>query len=231
MDVDPEAMRAYGVTLEQVFEAVRMSNADVGARTIEINRVEYVVRGVGFVTEPRGSRSDGRGHARATCRCACETWPRCLGPALRRGALDKEAPKRWAAWSSCATARIPLAVIERVKEKIERDRAGSARARTLPTARVSQVTVVPFYDRTGLIHETLGTLQHALACEILVTIIVVLVMVRHLRSFAAHPGLLPLAVLLCFIAMKVPGRRRQHRGPDGHRHRHRHHGGHGDRAD
>ena len=49
IDVDPDALRANGVTLAQVFQAVRLSNVDVGARTIEINRAEYIIRGLGFL--------------------------------------------------------------------------------------------------------------------------------------------------------------------------------------
>ncbi|HEG43315.1 MAG TPA: efflux RND transporter permease subunit, partial [Phycisphaerales bacterium] len=70
---------------------------------------------------------------------------------------------------------------------------------------ISKVNVVPFYDRTGLIYETLGTLQKALSEEILITIIVVILMVMHLRSSLLVSGLLPLAVLMCFIAMKLFG--------------------------
>jgi len=77
--------------------------------------------------------------------------------------------------------------------------------KTLPDGTVSQVRIVPFYDRTGLIYETLGTLNTALTEEILVTIIVVIVLVVHLRSSVLISGLLPLAVLMCFIAMKVGG--------------------------
>ena len=69
----------------------------------------------------------------------------------------------------------------------------------------SQIRVVPFYDRTGVIYETLGTLNTALTEEILVTIIVILVMVLHLRSSMLISALLPLAVLMCFIAMKTFG--------------------------
>ena len=72
-----------------------------------------------------------------------------------------------------------------------------------PDGRASQVTIVPFYDRSGLIHETLGTLSTALMLEILITVIVVILMVRHLRSGLMVAGLLPLAVLLCFIGMKL----------------------------
>jgi Cu(I)/Ag(I) efflux system membrane protein CusA/SilA len=72
-------------------------------------------------------------------------------------------------------------------------------------ATISQVNIVPFYDRTGLIYETLGTLYTALSEEILITIIVVILMVMHLRSSILISGLLPLAVLMCFIAMKFFG--------------------------
>jgi Cu(I)/Ag(I) efflux system membrane protein CusA/SilA len=72
-------------------------------------------------------------------------------------------------------------------------------------ATISQVNIVPFYDRTGLIYETLGTLYTALSEEILITIIVVILMVMHLRSSILISGLLPLAVLMCFIAMKTFG--------------------------
>jgi len=96
----------------------------------------------------------------------------------------------------------PLAAIKNVKQKIEEISAGLPK-KTLPDGTVSQVTVVPFYDRTGLIYETLGTLNSALTEEIMVTIIVVLVMVMHMRSSVLISGMLPLAVLMCFIAMKM----------------------------
>ncbi|MCH7925103.1 MAG: efflux RND transporter permease subunit, partial [Planctomycetes bacterium] len=77
--------------------------------------------------------------------------------------------------------------------------------KTLADGTVSQVKIVPFYDRSDLIYETLGTLSDALLQQILVTIIVVVVMVRHLRSSILISGLLPLAVLMCFIAMRATG--------------------------
>ncbi|KKL59907.1 hypothetical protein LCGC14_2210620, partial [marine sediment metagenome] len=70
-------------------------------------------------------------------------------------------------------------------------------------AKLSQVTIVPFYDRTGLIYETLGTLNDALGQEILITFIVVVLMVMHLRSSVLIGMMLPLAVMLCFVTMKT----------------------------
>jgi Cu(I)/Ag(I) efflux system membrane protein CusA/SilA len=96
----------------------------------------------------------------------------------------------------------PLEAIKNVKKKIEEISPGLPK-KTLSDGTVSKVTIVPFYDRTGLIYETLGTLNTALTEEILVTVIVVIVLVLHLRSSILISGLLPLAVLMCFIAMKI----------------------------
>ena len=86
----------------------------------------------------------------------------------------------------------PLEVINSVKAEIEKIAEGLP-SKTLEDGTVSKVTIVPFYDRTGLIYETLGTLNKALVEEILITIIVILVMVMHLRSSILISALLPLA--------------------------------------
>ena len=202
IDVDPDAMRAFGVSLEQVFDAVRMANRDVGARTIEINRVEYVIRGVGFVKSLEDLENAviaARDHVPVYVKNVAAV---AKGPALRRGALDKEGAEAVGGVVVVRYGSNPLEVIQNVKEKIAEIAPGLPR-KTLPDGRISQVTVVPFYDRTGLIEETLGTLDKALEEEVLVTIAVILVMVAHLRSAALISGLLPLAVLMCFIAMKL----------------------------
>ena len=90
------------------------------------------------------------------------------------------------------------------KDKIKEISPGLPK-KILPNGVESQLTIVPFYDRTQLIYETLGTLNTALVEEILVTVIVVLLMVAHLKSSMLISGLLPLAVLMSFIAMKQFG--------------------------
>ncbi len=204
IDVDPDAMRAHGVTLDEVFMAVKMSNVDVGARTIEVNRVEYIIRGLGFI-ETLEDVEDAvvkvndnvpiyvRNVANVT-----------LGPGLRRGVLDKAGAEAVGGVVVVRYGENPLAAIKNVKEKIEEISPGLPR-KTLADGTVSQVKIVPFYDRSGLIYETLGTLSDALLQQVLVTIIVVVVMVRHLRSSILISGLLPLAVLMCFIAMRTTG--------------------------
>lgn len=205
VDVDPDAMRAYGVTLDQVYDAVKAANIDVGAKTLEINRVEYFIRSIGFIKELEDIRN-------SVIRVKSDNVPVLVkhvanvktGPASRRGALDKGGASVAGGVVVARYGDNPLAVINNVKEKIE-EIAPSLPSKTLSDGTVSKVTVVPFYDRTGLIYETLGTLYNAISQEILVTVVVVLLMVMHLRSSMLISGMLPLTVLLCFIGMKAFG--------------------------
>lgn len=202
VDVDPDAMRAYGVSLQEVFHAVKMANIDVGARTIEVNRVEYVIRGLGFIKGLKDLEMSVVKTYKDTPIFIKDIANVSLGPALRRGALDKEGTEAVGGVAVVRYGDNPLETIKNVKAKIEEIKEGLPK-KTLEDGTVSQVTVVPFYDRSGLIHETLGTLNSALGQEILVTMIVVIVMVMHLASSLLISGLLPLAVLMCFIAMKL----------------------------
>ena len=202
IDVNPIAMREHGIQLTDVFNAVRQSNLDVGARTIEVNRVEYMVRGLGFIKSLEDieytvvkSENNVPIYIKDVAHVA-------LGPALRRGVLDKEGAEAVGGVVVARYGENPLATIKSVKEKIKEISPGLP-SKTLADGTVSQVMIVPFYDRTGLIYETLGTLNHALRDEILITIIVILVMVMHFRSSLLISSMLPLTVLVVFIGMKL----------------------------
>ncbi len=204
VDVDPDALRTFNIALHEVFDAVRTSNLDVGARTIEVNSVEYVIRGLGFIEsldDLRKTVITQRDHVPITLEQVAEIE---FGPALRRGALEKAGAEAVGGVVVARYGENPLAVIKRVKDTIVDISAGLPR-KTLEDGTESQVSIVPFYDRTGLINETLGTLENAVRQQILVTIIVVLLMVLHLRSAALISGVLPLAVLFAFICMRFSG--------------------------
>jgi len=204
IDVDPDAMRAYDIALGDIFKAVKASNMDVGARTIEINKVEYIIRGLGFIEE----LSD----VEKTVIKVNDNVPIYIkdvakvsfGPALRRGALDKGGAEAVGGVVVVRYGFNPLEAIKNVKKKIEEISPGLPQ-KTLADGTVSQIEIVPFYDRTGLIYETLDTLNTALTEEVLVTVIVVIVLVLHLKSSILIGALLPLAILMCFIAMKTFG--------------------------
>lgn len=202
IDADPDAMRAYGVKLEDLANAVRMSNMDVGARTIEVNRVEYLIRGIGFVKTLADLESAVVGVRKNVPVTVRQVANVTIGPAYREGALDKEGVEAVGGVVVVRFGANPLAAIKNVKKKIAEISPGLPR-KTLRDGTVSRVTIVPFYDRTGLIYETLGTLNTALLEEILITIIVIILMVMHMRSSALISSLLPIAVLMTFIAMKL----------------------------
>jgi Cu(I)/Ag(I) efflux system membrane protein CusA/SilA len=203
VDLDPVAMKARNVSLMQVVKAIRQSNLDVGANTVELNLVEYYVRGLGYVKSLEDIEQ-------AVVRVVDNVPVRIrdiahvnIGPAPRghSGFLDKGGAE---AVGGVVVARYgdnPLHVIEQVKKKIIEISPGLP-TKTLSDGRVSKVTVVPFYDRTDLIYETLGTLYEAINLQLLVTVIVIMVMVVNLRASLLISALLPLAVLMCFVLMR-----------------------------
>lgn len=251
VEVDPDALAVYGVTLRDVLEAVENANLDVGAGVLEENRVEYVVRGRGLIAgvedlEQAVVKVGPRG---VPVRLADVAAVR-QGPAPRRGALTVAGGEAVGGVVVVREGANPLTTIRNVKKAIAElapglparavvdwRRADRGRVEAFADAQgfaafaggrlnhagwvswlratpregwpewvtLSQLTVVSFYDRTGLIRETLATLNDALLQQILITILVVVVMVAHLRAAAVISATLPLSVLGAFIAMKLAG--------------------------
>ena len=160
IDVNPDAMRAHGVTLADIFGSVQRSNVDVGARTIEINRVEYIIRGRGFIKTLKDIEDIVVKVNRNVPIRIKDVAHVALGPALRRGALDKEGAEAVGGVAVVRYGENPLQTIKNLKRKIKEISPGLP-TKTLANGQISQVTIVPFYDRSGLIHETLETLYTA----------------------------------------------------------------------
>lgn len=204
VDVNPELMRQYNIGLHHVVKAVKESNKDIGAQTLEINQAEYLVRGLGYVKSISDIENAVVTSEDYTSIKIRDIGKVSLGPATRRGLLDKEGAEVVGAVVVARYGANPMEVINNVKEKINELSAGLP-SKVLADGRTSQVTIVPFYDRTELIQETLGTLNEALTLEILITILVIIIMVFNLRASILISGLLPVAVLMVFIAMKLFG--------------------------
>lgn len=204
VDVNPDAMRAHNITLPEVYNAVKMSNIDIGAGVLELNRVEYTIRGLGFVKSVEDIENSVVKVNNNVPLFIKDIGSVTLGPAARRGALDKEGAEVVGGVVVVRFGENPLQVIKNVRNRIEEIAPGLP-TRKLDDGSVSQVRIVPFYDRTELIHETLDTLNKSLVEEIFVTIIVVIVMMNHLVGSLLISSVLPLAVLLTFIVMKLVG--------------------------
>ena len=204
VDVNPELMRQYNIALHQIVKAVKESNKEIGAQTIEINRAEYLVRGLGYVKSIADIENAVVISEDFTPIRIKDIGKVSLGPGTRRGLLDKEGAEVVGAVVTARYGANPMEVITNVKEKINEISSGLP-SKVLADGRTSQLTIVPFYDRTELIQETLGTLNEALTLEILITILVIIIMVFNLRASILISGLLPVAVLMVFIAMKLFG--------------------------
>jgi len=204
VDIDPGAMKAHGVNISQIMEAIKNSNLDIGARTIEFNRVEYLVRALGYI----GSLEDleksvvaVNNHVPIRLKDVARVN---FGPATRRGGLDKGGAEAVGGVVVARYGANPLHTIDHVKDRIAEIAPGLP-SKTLEDGTESKVTIVPFYDRTGLIKETLGTLEEAISLELLISILVVIVLMLNLRSSFLVSSLLPLGVLVAFIAMRQFG--------------------------
>ncbi|MFY0593946.1 efflux RND transporter permease subunit [Roseivirga sp.] len=204
IDVDPAAMEGFDVNLADVVKAVRESNQDIGAKTLEINQVEYLVRGLGYVKSLADLENSVVKSTNNTPIRIKDIARVSLGPASRRGALDKSGAEAVGGVVVARYGANPIEVIDNVKAKIEEVSIGLP-TKFLADGTQSKLTIVPFYDRTKLIKETIGTLEEALSLEVIITILVVLVMLLNLRASILVSSLLPIAVLMCFIAMRYFG--------------------------
>jgi len=201
VDVNPDALKAYNIPLHKVMMAVQKSNRDVGAKTIEINQAEYLIRGLGYIKSIEDlEKAVVSVQDNVPIRIKDIAVVK-LGPATRRGALDKDGAEVVGGVVVARYGANPLEVINNVKDKIKEFSPGLPK-KTLEDGVESQLTIVPFYDRSELIYETLGTLEEALSLEILIAILVVIIMVLNLRASFLISSLLPIAVLMVFIAMR-----------------------------
>src|SRR5512133_2156089 len=204
VDLNPEALKAYNVSVMDVMTAVQKSNLAIGAETMELNNVEYIIRGLGYVKsldDLELSVVAVRNNIPVRIKDVSRV---SFGPAARRGGLDKAGSEAVGAVVVARYGSNPMDVINNVKTKIKEIEAGLPQ-KTLPDGTISKVTIVPFYDRTGLIKETIGTLESALSHEILISIIVIIILVLNLRASLIVAGLLPIGVLMTFILMHFFG--------------------------
>lgn len=201
VEVDPDRLRYHNIPLGKVIAAVKASNIDVGAKTVEKGGMEFIVRGKGFIgagrTEPE--TIDQINNTVVVTRDGIPIRVRDLaqvqaGPSFRRGALDLNGSEAVGGVVVMRYGENPRDVIERVKAKI-----------AALESELDGIQIHGVYDRTLLIDETIGTLTSALAEETLITIVVVVLFLLHVRASLIIAITLPMAVLMSFAAMKWYG--------------------------
>jgi Cu(I)/Ag(I) efflux system membrane protein CusA/SilA len=203
IDVDPNKLFAHRVSLADVYEAVRRSNIDVGAKVVENAGYEFFVRGVGFIKSVADIENIVIRQEGGTPIFVKNVATVQIGPEFRRGLLDKGGREAVGGVVTMRYGENPLRVIERVKNKIAEIEPG-LRA-TLADGNQVPVKIVSFYDRTDIIHETMDTLREALSEEAIVAGVVVMIFLLHLRSSVTILPTLPMSVAISFIVMYYLG--------------------------
>ncbi|MBV07868.1 MAG: cation transporter [Rubinisphaera sp.] len=201
IEVDPDALRYQNIPLRNVIDAVKASNIDVGAKTVESGGMEFIVRGRGFIGSGK-TESETLEQIRQTVVLVREGVPVTVGdlaqiqvgPAFRRGALDYNGQEAVGGVVVMRYGENPRHVIERVKAKIK-----------ALEAELDGIKIQGIYDRTELIDETIATLTKALFEETLITIAIMVLFLLHIRASLVIAITLPMAVLMSFIAMNVFG--------------------------
>jgi Cu(I)/Ag(I) efflux system membrane protein CusA/SilA len=195
VDVDPNKLRGLNIPLSMVVEAVQRSNNNVGGNVVEQAGEWAVVRGVGLIQSTADVEDIVISSSNGTPIYVKNVAEVQLGNAFRLGALDKNGKE---AVGGVVIARYgvnTLEVIDAVKQKIEELKVG------LPEG----VTLVPFYDRTELIHRATGTLERALIEELILVTLAHIIFLAHFRSILIVTIPLPLAVLMSFLFMYFMG--------------------------
>ena len=149
IDVDPDAMRAYNVKLDDVFMAVQMSNVDVGARTIEVNKVEYIIRGLGFIKDLKDIENSVIKVNDNVPIYIKNIANVSLGPALRRGALDKGGTEAVGGVAVVRYGENPLAAIKNIKKMIRQISPGLPEKVVIDYKQIGKQEVIKFAESKG----------------------------------------------------------------------------------
>jgi Cu(I)/Ag(I) efflux system membrane protein CusA/SilA len=195
IDLDPNKLRAYGLTLGEVASAVQRANSAVGGRVIHQGNAEYLIRSVGWIQDVEDLRKSvvaERGGTPITLGTVATVQ---TGPGFRRSVLEKDGREVVGGVVLMRHGENPLAVTKRIKEKITTLQAG------LPEG----VRLVPFYDRTPLIRAAMGTVTNTVKEELIICTIAIVLVMGHLGGAFIVAITLPLAVLFSFLVMQWLG--------------------------
>jgi Cu(I)/Ag(I) efflux system membrane protein CusA/SilA len=191
IDVRPDALRTYDITLGELYAAVGRSNMPAGGGVVQKNNAEYIVRGVGWIRDKRDIENTVLKEIGGTPIYVKNVAAVQLGTQFRRSVYEKDGNEVAGGAVLMRHGENPLAVTERVKDKIQELQPG------LPAG----VHIIPAYDRMRLIHGAVHTLAEVMWHEMLIASIAILLILMHVRSVFVICITLPLAVLFSFLTM------------------------------
>lgn len=192
VNIDPNKLAAYRISIREAMERIRMSNSDVEGRLLEFAGREYMVRGRGYIKSVKDIEDISLGSFNGVPLSIKDVAQVTLGPEMRRGIVELNGEGEVAGGIVVMRqGENALNVIDRVKEKIKE----------LKPSIPEGIEIVPVYDRSILIHHSIENLQHTLLEEAIVVSIVIVVFLLHFRSALVPILALPIALISTFIPM------------------------------
>jgi Cu(I)/Ag(I) efflux system membrane protein CusA/SilA len=195
VDINPDKLRTYNVTISEVYSAISRSNLAVGGRVVHKGNAEYVIRGIGLISSLRDIENTVITQRNNVPIYVKNVAVAQLGTDFRRSILEKNNKEAVGGVVMMRYGGNPLSVTKAIHEKIKDLEKG------LPPG----VKIVPFYDRTELITSAIETLKGTLVEEIIVAGLIVLLILGHFGSAFVICLTLPISVLLAFIIMRYFG--------------------------
>jgi copper/silver efflux system protein len=192
VNLDPNKLAAYRLPVKSVIDAIRMSNNDVGGRSVELSGAEYMVRGRGYIRSIGDIERVTVGGDRGTPILVRDIASVTLGPDMRRGIAELDGKGEVVGGIVVMRhGENALNLIERVKQKIKE----------IEPALPAGVKIVSTYDRSDLILRSIATLKEKLIEESLIVSLVIIIFLFHVRSALVAIITLPIAIILSFIAI------------------------------
>jgi Cu(I)/Ag(I) efflux system membrane protein CusA/SilA len=192
VNLDPNKLAAYRLPVKSVIDAIRMSNNDVGGRSVELSGTEYMVRGRGYIRSIKDIETVTVGGDRGTPILVRDIASVTLGPDMRRGIAELDGKGEVVGGIVVMRhGENALNLIDRVKQKIKE----------IEPALPSGVKIVSTYDRSDLILRSIATLKEKLIEESLIVSLVIIIFLFHVRSALVAIITLPIAIILSFIAI------------------------------
>ena len=192
VNLDPNKLAAYRLPVKRVMDAIRMSNNDVGGRSVELTGAEYMVRGRGYIRSMKDIEMITVGGERGTPILVRDIASVTLGPDMRRGIAELDGKGEVVGGIVVMRhGENALNLIDRVKHKIKEIEP------SLPPG----VKIISTYDRSDLILRSIATLKEKLIEESLIVSAVIVIFLFHVRSALVAIITLPIAIILSFIAI------------------------------
>jgi copper/silver efflux system protein len=196
INVDPNRLRSYGIPISRVADAVRSGNSETGARLLEFGGAEYMIRGRGYVKNPKDLEEIVLSNEKGTPIRIKDVGEVVLGPDIRRGAADLDGTGEIV--SGIVVMREgsnALDVIDRVKARLKEIEPG------MPEG----VKVVPIYDRSELIRRSISNARSTLIEVVITVVIIILIFLWHFPSAVIPVVTIPVTILITFIPLQYTG--------------------------